>query len=110
MRQVADFRRQHGDLLLRGRFIDVDGILVEGEGIVGEGFESAGRVGVVLWNPGNEPQTAKVSVAGCEFSAVDAPGASGAVDRSAPIQPESICLQIWTKRQGLPLRKTEDEP
>ena len=98
MRQVAELRRRHGDLLLTGRFRDVEGITVEGEGIVGKAFESDSQVGVVLWNPDEEARAAKVSVAGCKFAAAYAPESSAEVDPDAAIGPESICLQIWDKQ------------
>jgi len=95
MRQVAAMREQHGDLLLRGRFIDVDGVIVEGAQVVGKAFQSDDRIGVILWNPTDQPQSAKVAVAGRAFSAAYAPGASDAVDRTTPIAPESIRLLVW---------------
>ena len=98
MRQVAALRRQHGDLLLRGRFIDVDGVVVEGARIVGKAFQSDDRIGVILWNPTDQPQSAEVAIAGHAFSAAYAPGASGAVDRHAPIAPESIRLLVWNRQ------------
>ncbi|NLS93263.1 MAG: hypothetical protein GXX96_13995 [Planctomycetaceae bacterium] len=98
MNQVAELRKQHGDLLLRGRFIDVDGLVVEGSGIVAKAFESDRQVGVILWNPGAEPRSARVSVTNCEFSAAYAPGATAAVDRNAPVEPESIRLLVWNRQ------------
>ncbi len=98
MNQVAELRKQHADLLLSGQFRDVEGITVEGEGIVGKAFESERQVGVVLWNPGEEARAAKVSVAGCKFAAAYAPESSATVDPDAAIGPESICLQVWNKQ------------
>ncbi len=97
MSQVAQLRRQHGDLLLRGRFIDLEGVVVEGDQIVGKAFESQDQVGVVLWNPTGQPQSAKVTTAKGSFLAAYAPGVSGPVDRSAVIEPESIRLLVWKK-------------
>jgi hypothetical protein len=97
MRQVADFRRQHGDLLLRGRFVDVDGVVVEGDGIVGKAFQSDDRTGVILWNPTDQPQIASVAIAGHTFSVAYAPGVSGTVQCDTPIEPESIRLLIWNR-------------
>jgi len=101
MHQVAALRKQHGDLLLRGRFIDVDGVTVEGDRIVVKAFQSGDRIGVILWNPTDEPRSARVMVADHAFSAAYAPGASGApgtVDRKAPIAPESIRLLVWNRQ------------
>lgn len=98
MRQVAALRRQHGDLLLRGRFIDLDGVVVEGDRIVGKAFRSDDQIGVILWNPTDEPRSARVAVAGHAFSAAYAPGAPGAVDRDGPIAPESIRVLVWDRQ------------
>lgn len=97
MRQVAEFRKEHGDLLLRGRFIDQDGVSVEGSGVFGKAFQSGDTIGVILWNPTDQPCSAKVSVAGHTFAAAYAPEESGKVDRAAPVPAESIRLLIWTK-------------
>jgi hypothetical protein len=98
MRQVAAFRTRHGDLLLRGRFIDVDGVVVEDASVVAKAFQSHDRIGVILWNPADQPQSAKVTVAGHAFTAAYAPGASEAVDREAPIAAESIRLLVWDRK------------
>jgi hypothetical protein len=98
MRQVAALRRKHGDLLLRGRFIDLDGVVVESDGIVAKAFQSDEQIGVILWNPTDQPQTATVTVPGHVFSAAYEPEASGTVDRDAPIAPESIRLLVWEKQ------------
>ncbi len=98
MLQVANLRRQHADLLLRGRFIDLDGVSVEGSGIVGKAFQADDRVGVVLWNPTGEPQSAQVAVDGHVFSAAYEPEAQGTVDAEAPVAAESIRLLIWKKQ------------
>jgi len=98
MRQVAALRKQHGDLLLRGRFIDVDGVVVEGDGIVAKAFQSDDQIGVILWNSTDQAQSAKVTVAGHAFSAAYEPEISGTVDRDAPIVPESIRLLVWERQ------------
>ena len=97
-RAVADLRRQHADLLLRGRFIDEEGVTVEGEGVVGKAFQSGDRIGVILWNPGDQSRPVGVAVAGHVFSAAYAPGEAEAVEREAAIPAESIRLLVWEKR------------
>ncbi len=98
MRQVAEFRKQHGDLLLRGHFIDVDGVVVEGDGIVGKAFQSEDRIGVILWNPTDQPRLATVTVTGHSFAAAYAPETSGTVERDTAIGPESIRLLVWNRQ------------
>lgn len=98
MRQVAALREKHADLLLRGRFIDVEGVTIDGAGVVGKAFQADDRIGVVLWNPTGEPRPAKVTVAGHAFSAAYAPDVAGVVDREAPLAPESIRLMVWKKQ------------
>ena len=98
MRRVSAMREQHGDLLLRGRFIDVDGVVVEGARVVGKAFQSDDQIGVILWNPTDQPQSATVTVAGHAFSAAYEPETSGTVDRDAPIAPESIRLLVWDRQ------------
>ena len=98
MRQVAALRQQHDNLLLQGRFIDLDGVVIKGERIVGKAFQSGDQIGVVLWNPTDEPRSAKVLVDGHALKAAYAPGTSDTVDCDAPIGPESIRLLVWNKQ------------
>ena len=98
MRDVATFRMQHADLLLRGRFIDADGIVVEGGDIVAKAFQSDNQIGVIVWNATEEPQTAKITVAGHAFFAAYAPETPRTVDCDAAIPPESIRLFVWNRQ------------
>ena len=97
MRRVTEFRRTHGDLLLRGRFIDLDGVKVEAEQVVGKAFESDTQIGVLLWNPTDQNQSTKVTVDGCQYVAAYEPEAKNPVDVHTPIAAESIRLLIWNK-------------
>lgn len=97
-KQVATFRNQHAALLLRGRFIDADGITVDGTEIVGKAFQSGNHIGVILWNPTDQPHSANVTVPNHTLTAAHAPGTSNTVDPTAPVPPESIRLLVWERK------------
>ena len=97
MQQVAAFRNQHADLLLRGRFIDTEGITVDGPDIVAKAFHSDNHIGVILWNPTDQPHSAKVIVPNHTLSAVYTPETPETVDPAKPIPSESIRLLVWER-------------
>ena len=66
--------------------------------VVAKAFQSEDQIGVILWNPTDQPQSAKVTVAGHTFSAAYAPETPGSVDRDAPLAAESIRLLVWNRQ------------
>lgn len=91
LRQVIGFERRHADLFRDGRFCDTLGFVNGNPAVVAKSYRRAGHLGVLLWNPTEQPQAVQVTVAGARFAGADAPEA-GDADPLAPLPPQSLRL------------------
>jgi hypothetical protein len=98
MRDVIAMRNQFADFLKNGRFIDVEGITFEGNNSVAHGFLAEdGRLGVVVWNYGDKPETVKLSAAGRKLLGEYVPGETKALKAGEPVAAEGIRFYLWSK-------------
>ena len=101
MREVIAMRDRFADFFKRGRFIDTEGFCFEGKDSVARGFLAKdGRLGVVVWNYGDEPQAVSVSAEGRELLGVFAPGETEPVKETEPVPAESVRFYLWSAKEG----------
>ena len=96
MRDVIELERRFKEFLWHGRFIDTEGITLEGEKCAAKGFlANDGRLGVVVWSYGVAPQTATISVDGFQLKNAFEPGSTEPVDAAKPIPGKTIRFYLW---------------
>lgn len=56
LKEINALRQQNADVLLRGRFVDEDGFAWDNRALRAKGYKGEnGQLGVVLWNPTDQP-------------------------------------------------------
>lgn len=94
LKQIIDFQRRHADILWQGRFVDDEGFVFKGEGLLAKGYAAKGKLGVLVWNPTSKEATFSLSVPrGKLLSAAEPERAS--VEALGPLPPQSVRLLIW---------------
>ncbi len=92
-------RDRFADFFKRGRFIDTEGFVFEGQDSVARGFLAQdGRLGIVVWNHGDKPQAVSVSAQGRNFLGVFAPGETEPVEENQPVPSESVRFFLWSAK------------
>ena len=94
LKQVIEFQHAYADLLLRGRFTDVEGLELAGTPLVAKGFTAGDRLGVVLWNPGDRPASFSLRVPGASLLSASDPE-HGKVEALSALPAQSIRLLVW---------------
>jgi len=96
LRSVIAFERRHADLLRGGAFRDTLGFDLDNPALVAKAYVRHETLGIVVWNPTDQPQPVRIAVERARFEEWDEPGAeaaSGNADR--PIPPRSLRLMIY---------------
>jgi len=89
------FENDYAEFFRAGKFIDEDGIVVIGEEILGKGFLSGNKIGVVVWNKSmTEEKRFTVTVNGYKVVKAAEPGKENA-EALAPLQANSVRLLIF---------------
>ena len=96
LKEVTDFQRRHADLLWRGRFVDTEGLDLQGEGLIAKGYAAQNRLGVLVWNPTNKVATFSAKVAGSRLVTAAEPGRDR-VEPFAPLASQTLRLLVWEK-------------
>ena len=97
---VVHFCKCFADFFKRGRFIDTEDFCFEGEDSVARGFLAKdGRLGVVVWNYGEEPQAVIVSAEGRKLLGVNAPGETEPVEETKSVPAESVRFYLWSVKE-----------
>lgn len=87
LKRVADFQREHREFLLRGRFLDTEGVVLGGETdqVGATRWQTAdGKEAVLVWNASEKPRHVSVSVNGVAWCAA-----------KSPLSADS--LRLWTR-------------
>jgi hypothetical protein len=95
MKAICDFQHANADLLLEGRFVDMDGFAFTGKGCLAKRFVGAKGSGVLVWNMGKAPVAVTVSGLGAP-TAVAEPEA-GAVAPDAPLAANTLRLYRFAR-------------
>ncbi len=98
LKQVIEFQRAHADLLWLGSFTDDDGFALKGRNLVAKSFAAGKKLGVLIWNPGDQPATFALNVPGATLLAASEPE-RGNVEALGPLPPQSIRLLEWQKKE-----------
>jgi hypothetical protein len=98
LKQVIEFQRAHADLFWRGRFTDDEGFTFTGRDLVAKSFAAGNRLGVLVWNPGDQPATFALNVPGATLLAASEPE-RGKVEALGPLPPQSIRLLEWQRKE-----------
>ena len=96
LREVTEFELRHADLFRDGKFRDTLGFSTDNPEVKAKAYVHGDAVGIILWNPTDQPQTVQVSVDDAEFSQADAPGGEP-VNPDTPIPPESVRLMRYAR-------------
>lgn len=104
LRQMTDFQRANADLLCRGRFVDEEGFVFRGEGLVAKGFAAGDRLAVLVWNPGDKPAPFSLSAPDADLVSASDPENED-VEAFGALPAQSVRLVIWKRR---PPRPTHD--
>jgi hypothetical protein len=97
VRSLTTWRTAHAELLLQGRFVDSEGVVMDGEGIVAKAFVNGQRMGIVVWNPGTQPAMGfKVTVPGWRLTGASAPS-QATVDPLSPLEANSVRLVAFER-------------
>jgi hypothetical protein len=89
LRQLIEFELRHVDLLRDGRFRDTLGFSIANGAVMAKAFVNGSTVGILLWNPTDEPQCVTTDVPDAVFEAADAPHPAVA-DPATPIPPHTV--------------------
>jgi hypothetical protein len=68
--RLGELRNSLADLLLEGRFVDGDGFISSNSLLSSHAFVAGDRMAVVLWNPGEVPQGARILAPGYSLEEV----------------------------------------
>ncbi|NLX97849.1 MAG: hypothetical protein GXY83_16925 [Rhodopirellula sp.] len=99
LREVIAMRDRFADFFKRGRFIDTEGFVFEGQDSVARGFLAQdGRLGIVVWNHGDKPQAVSVSAQGRNFLGVFTSGETEPVGENQPVPSESVRFFLWSAK------------
>ena len=99
MREVIALRNQFAEFLKVGRFVDVEGISFEGSNCVANGYLAEdGRLGVVVWNYSDKPESVKLSAAGRKLLGEYVPGESKAAKAGGEVAAESVRFYLWSAK------------
>ncbi|MPM48617.1 hypothetical protein SDC9_95343 [bioreactor metagenome] len=95
---LIEFEKKNSDLFWYGKFIDEEGITMEGaKDVIAKAYLNDGRMGVVVWNKNTtEKLNFKVSVQGFYLKNASDPQ-SDDVKAFSPIEPNSIRLLIFER-------------
>lgn len=99
LREVIEFEQRNADVFRDGVFRDVLGFEIDNPAVRAKAFVRDNTVGIVLWNPTDDPQVANVVVRSAQLTAIDAPGAQ-AVDVNTPLPPASVRLMRFARRRA----------
>jgi hypothetical protein len=97
LKQVIEFQRSHRDLLWRGRFTDDEGFTFQGPGLVAKSYQAGDRLGVLVWNPTEQPARFTLTVPKAKLVSAAEPECPS-VDATSALAPQSVRLLVW-KRQ-----------
>ena len=91
------FENEHSDFFRRGKFIDEDGIKVQGNDIIAKGFINGNRIGLVVWNQHlSEKRNFTVTMPGYKPVKAFEPVRED-VQSSSSLNPNSIRLIVFEK-------------
>jgi len=96
LKRVIEFQRAHADILWQGQFTDDEGFTFRGQNLVAKGYVSVDRIGILVWNPGDQPASFTVNVPKAELLSASEPEK----DRVAPMSelaPNTVRLLVWKK-------------
>jgi hypothetical protein len=97
LKQVVEFQRRNADLLWLGRFTDDEGFALQGKGLVAKSYAAGDRLGVLVWNSGDQPATFTLSVPNAELVSAEEPENAKPQATSA-LAPQSVRLLVWKKK------------
>ena len=101
LRDVIAMRDRFADFFKRGRFIDTEGFCFKGTDSVARGFlANDGRLGVVVWNYSDKPQTVSVSAERRKLLGVFVPGEPQPVEETRPVPAETVCFFMWDAKES----------
>jgi hypothetical protein len=98
LKQVIEFQRAHADLLWRGSFTDDEGFALKGRNLVAKSFVAGNKLGVLVWNPGDQPAMFELKVPSATLNAASEPE-RGKVDAFSPLPPQTIRLLEWKRSE-----------
>lgn len=94
---LIEFENNNSDFFRTGKFIDEEGIEVNGDDILAKGFANGNKIGVVVWNKHlTEKRNYSVSVRGYQLINAKEPDNKGVSDSSA-LDANSLRLLIFEK-------------
>ncbi len=94
---LIGFENQYPEFFRHGKFIALDGIVVQGTDIKANGFQKGNKIGVVVWNQNlSEKREFSVSVPGYRLAKAAEPG-KNSVNDSAPLDANSLRLLVYEK-------------
>ena len=95
MKAISDFQHANADLLLEGRFVDVDGFSFTGKGCLAKRFTGTKGSGVLVWNMGKKP--AAVTIAGLGAPTKVTEPEAGVVSADVPLDADTLRLYRFEK-------------
>ncbi|MCX7006732.1 MAG: hypothetical protein NTY53_05705 [Kiritimatiellaeota bacterium] len=94
LKQVIEFQRAHAELLWHGSFNDDEGFALKGRNLFAKSFVAGNKLGVLVWNPGEQSVTFELNVPNSKLIAASEPE-QGQVEAFGPLPSQSIRLLEW---------------
>ena len=95
MKAISDFQHANADLLLEGRFVDVDGFSFTGKGCLAKRFTGVKGSGVLVWNMGKK--SAAVTIFGLDAPTKVSEPEADVVSADAPLAADTLRLYRFEK-------------
>lgn len=96
LKQLIEFQRRHAALLWRGRFVDDRGFQFQGEHLIAKAYAAANQLGVLVWNPTDQPTTFSMSVPQSRLVRAAEPERDQ-VQAFSPLPARTLRLLVWEK-------------
>jgi len=96
LKQLVAFQRRHAALLWRGRFVDDRGFEFQGRRLLAKAYAAGDQLGVLVWNPTDQPATFSLSVPNAQLMTAAEPERDQ-VEASSSLPAQTIRLLVWRK-------------
>ncbi len=94
---LTKWRSENADIMMRGNFIDEEGIKAGGQDILAKGFANGAKIGVVVWNTNVAAKREfTVNIPGYRLAGASAPGQATA-EAFAPLEGNSVRLLTFER-------------
>ena len=98
LKQLVDFQRRHAALLWRGRFVDDRGFQFKGEHLIAKAYAAGEQLGVLVWNPTDQPASFSLAVPKARLTAAAEPERDQ-VGPFSPLPAQTVRLLVWQKQK-----------